>query len=193
MRCILCEKFSFSHICKKCRIEFLSPNLFKRKLPSGLKVYSFYRYEDISNLIKTKDSYLGYYIFNILAEISIKEFVKELRFKEKVQTIPIDDIVKSVGYSHTAILTKHSKIKNISPAYNSIIALNRVKYIGKSLNFRENNSRNFKINKNLKKIDSILIDDVITTGSTLQEAHKKLSEFEVETIFALTLATTNSK
>jgi len=180
-----------SHICKKCRTQYLTPNLFKRKLSSGLEVFSFYKYDDISDLIKTKNSYLGFYIFQILAEISIKLFIKELKVNNKIYLIPIDDKVSNSGYSHTAILTEKSKTKNMIPIYNSLKSQSGVKYVGQSLEFRLENKRDFKIGKKVKKDSSIiLIDDVITTGSTLNEADIILKEFGIKDITALTLATT---
>ena len=191
MKCLICESFSFSHICKKCRVEYFAPNLFKRKLSSGLKVFSFYRYEDISEFVKTKNSYLGFYIFNILAKLSLKEFLKNMDFQEKISLIPIDDRVTSSGYSHTAILTNSIQKKNIIPRYGSLISKSKVKYIGQDLEFRLKNGRDFQVSKKLdKNIPVILVDDVITTGTTLKEADIKLKEFGVKTLFALTLATT---
>jgi len=191
LRCLICEKLSISHICKNCRIQYLSPNIFKRELSSGLKVISFYQYDEITDLIKTKNSYLGFYIFKILAESSIKLFLQELNLKTLTYLIPIDDKVSKSGYSHTAILTNKSRVKKTVPLYRSLISQSKVKYIGQSLNFRLENRRDFKIGKNIPKNSPlILIDDVITTGSTLNEANEILQKYGVKDIFALTLAST---
>ena len=189
MRCLICEEFSFSHICKRCRKDYLSPQLFKRKI-SNLKIFSFYRYEEIGDLIKTKHSYLGFYILNILAKLSLREFVKELKYKNKIYVVPIDDKVGEFGFSHTSILAQNMKSKNIIPKFGSLYSKSKVKYIGQNLHFRQKNKRDFQI-RNLKENSSvILVDDVITTGTTLKEAKESLEKMKIKTLFAVTLATT---
>ena len=39
-----------------------------------------------------------------------------------------------------------------------------------------------------ENIDVILIDDIVTTGSTLEEAHDALKKHDVNVLFALVLA-----
>jgi competence protein ComFC len=73
------------------------------------------------------------------------------------------------------------------PQHSSLQAKNRVNYSGKSLQFRLENPRDF-IYRGKSNIDVILVDDIITTGITLQEAQKVLIEHGVNVLFALTLA-----
>jgi len=100
-------------------------------------------------------------------------------------SISIDDKVKK-GYSHTAILNHSLKSKYITPLYKKLLAQNNITYAGKTLEFRLNNPRNF-IYKGQKNIDVILVDDVVTTGSTLNEAKKILKNYNVNVIFCLVL------
>jgi len=191
MRCILCESWSFSTICKSCQNNILQPNIYKRYLKSGLKVYSFYDYDDVDDLIKTKKSYLGFYVLNILAKLSFGKFAREwtgIDFK----AVPIDDVVSSSGFSHTAILTHalNSQNKKINILYQTLISNNRVQYFGKSLKFRRENKRDFKLMRNIKNLNIVLIDDVVTTGSTLMEAEKIIKQNGGNLLFCLTLATT---
>jgi len=67
------------------------------------------------------------------------------------------------------------------------MAKNRVHYSGKGLQFRLENPRDF-VYKGKSNIDVILVDDIITTGITLQEAQKVLIQNGVNVLFALTLA-----
>ncbi len=67
------------------------------------------------------------------------------------------------------------------------MAKNRVNYSGRSLQYRLDNPRDF-VYKGKSGIDVILVDDIITTGITLQEAQKVLIEKGVNVLFALTLA-----
>ncbi len=172
-------------------MEFLKPDLHSRKLENGVEVFSFYNYDDISELILSKNSYSGFYIFRTLAKNSFKRFAKELRYRKKVHALPIDDKVRDVGYSQTAILSKSLQTENITPIFGSLQAKSDVKYAGKSLKFRKENRRDFEFKKSFLKFRVvILVDDVITTGTTLTEASEKVIEEGFTPLFCLTLATT---
>ena len=164
----------------------MTPSVSQRILSSGLEVFSFYKYSDISKFLKLKHTYHGFEIYKILAKNSIERFFKEFKTQSIIYTIPIDDKVV-YDYSHTAILAKFSKTKNILPLYNSLRAKNSVNYSNQTLDFRLKNPRDFEY-RFRQNIDAILIDDIITTGTTLNEAYNKLKTHKVNTLFALTLA-----
>jgi competence protein ComFC len=161
------------------------PNNFKRILEKDFFVYSFYEYEQIKKLINSKYEFYGDKVFNILANLSFKTFGKNFKY-ENIIAIPIDDHTRH-QFSHSAILTKSLKSDNITPIYSTLKATNIVKYAGKDLKFRQTHKRNFKYSckANLKVI---LVDDIITTGSTILEAREKLLSYNCEVLFALTLA-----
>jgi len=186
MYCLLCGNFSFNHICKKCKKEFLKPSLYKRVIDSDFEVYSFYKYSAIKNLILTKHKFVGYFIYHILARESFQKFAKEFKFTDQIYSFACDDHIKS-GYSHTAILNKYLNSTFIKPVYSVLRAQNQVNYSGKSLQFRESNPRNFKYSYR-SNIDAIIVDDIITTGTTIKEAKKTLEANGVNLLFALTLA-----
>lgn len=185
MKCLLCESFSLLHICKNCQESFLSPSIYKRKV-DNIDVISFYKYSDIKDLIHTKHTEVGYYIFNILAQNSFKKFATNFSFDTQLNSIAIDDKTIS-GYSHTAILNKSLKSKYILPLHSKLHAKNNISYSGKSKEFRKNNPREFQI-KDLKDDNLILVDDIITTGSTLSEAIRLLKRNNKNIFFCLTLA-----
>ncbi|HEB7569849.1 TPA: ComF family protein, partial [Campylobacter coli] len=64
---------------------------------------------------------------------------------------------------------------------------NHLKYSGKSLKFRQDNKRNFKL---LKKINNpvILVDDIVSSGSSLLEAKQFLEKNKISVLFAVVLA-----
>jgi len=186
MYCLLCGSLSFNHICKSCKTEFLKPSLYKRVVEKDFKVYSFYKYSAIKDLILTKHKFIGYFIYHILARESFKKFAKDFKFVNRIYSFACDDHVKN-GYSHTAILNKYLKSTYITPVHSALRAQTKVNYSGKSLQFRQNNPRNFKY-KYHSNIDAIIIDDIITTGSTLKEAKKILQNSGVNILFALTLS-----
>ncbi|MBD3796644.1 MAG: ComF family protein [Campylobacterales bacterium] len=168
MRCMMCENFSYTHICKKCQNTFLQPSLYKRKIKDDIELISFYKYDEIKELLHTKHTDLGHHIYNILAKLSFAKFAEAFHTSEPFVSIAIDDHVRN-GYSHTAILNRHLRSYNIKPLFNKLRANNKVSYSGKSKYFRQNNPRNFQLNP-IKSKNIILVDDIVTTGETLLQA-----------------------
>jgi len=187
MRCYTCSKFSLSIICKQCKEKLLKTTISTRTIGT-LDVISFYKYSTLESLLLTKHKPEGYRIYKALAEITMKPFILEFaeNVEENIYIIGIDEYVKS-GYAHVALLTHAMKTKTIKPLHASLIAQNRVNYSGKDLQFRLKNPRNFKYTGK-RNIDVILVDDIITTGITLQEAQNILIDNGVNILFALTLA-----
>jgi len=185
MKCITCEQWSFSIICKTCQTSLLEPTLHKRQLEEDFFVYSFYSYEELQDLINTKYEFYGDKVYNILAKLSFNRFSQTFKYDEKVISIPIDDHTRH-EFSQSALLARHTKSKNITPVYTTLKATSKVKYAGRDLEFRQKNPRRFKYSGK-SDIKVILIDDLVTTGLTLIEARKKLRQHGCETLFALTL------
>ncbi len=185
MKCLICERFSLSHICKICQKTFLKPTISKRKIIDDFYVISFYKYKNIEKLLKTKHKFIGSFIYKILAQNSFKIFAQNYKGKSKIFVLPIDDRVKEF-YSHTAILAKEMKNSSFIPLYSKLQAKNQVSYSGKSYEYRLKNPRNFKY-LGPKDIDIILVDDIITTGFTIKEAYESIKDV-TKPLFALTLA-----
>jgi competence protein ComFC len=188
---MLCESLSFTHICSSCQETFLTPSIYKRKILNNIEVISFYKYSDIKDLLHTKHTDLGYYIYSILANNSLKLFAQNFEYSEVVSSIAIDDNIRS-GYSHTAILNKALKSKYIKPEFNKLRAKNSVSYSGKSREFRLMNQRDFIFEHTSIK-DIVLIDDIITTGSTLTQALNIINKNGLKALFCLTLADASIK
>lgn len=181
MRCFACNRFSLKIVCRHCEAKFLAPKITTTTLKCGLVVISFFDYHEIELLLKTKYEPVGYFIYNYLAKLTFKHFSKNFDSDTIYNAVAIDDTVKK-GYSHSAILANALSSKNIKVNFNILKAQNRVLYAGKSKEFRINNPRNFKIRKQLNNV--ILVDDIMTTGTTLTEAF-----FTVQNVsFAMVLA-----
>jgi len=187
MKCLLCNKYSFLHICKRCQYNFLTPSIYHHRVDK-IEIISFYKYDDIRDLIHTKYSNLGYNIYRILAALSFKKFANTFTFSSKISSIAIDDKVDK-NYSHSAILNQKLKSKYIKPQYNTLIANSNIKYANKHYDFKVKNPRNF-IYSGKNNIDAILVDDIITDGFTIKEAKQALDKRGVNTLFGVVLCHT---
>jgi competence protein ComFC len=187
MRCYFCSKLSLDIICKNCQKNLLVPTV-KTRTVGTLDVISFFRYSTLETLLHTKHKPAGYRVFKKLGILFFKPFIKEFVENEvgDVYIIGIDEVVRN-GYSHVALLTHAMQYREAKPMHTSLLARSRVNYSGKSLQYRLENPRNF-VYTGQKGIDVILVDDIITTGITLQEAQNVLMEHDVNVLFALTLA-----
>ena len=187
MRCYSCSKLSFKIICKTCVSQLFTTNMSTRKVGT-LDVISFFKYSSLEILLHSKHKPEGYRIYKALAQMTMKPFIEEFVESDDrdIYIVGIDEYVKS-GYAHVALLSRAMKTRTSFPLHSSLMARNRVNYSGKSLQFRLEHPRDFNY-KGKSNIDVILVDDIITTGITLQEAQKVLMEHGVNVLFALTLA-----
>ena len=187
VRCYSCSKLSLSIVCKTCKEQLFRTTIGTRTIGT-LDVISFYKYSSLESLLLTKHKPEGYRIYKALAEMTMKPFIEEFVESDNriVYIVGVDEYVKS-GYAHVALLTHAMKTKYSKPLHGILMARNRVNYAGKNLQFRLENPRDFIYTGN-KNVDVILVDDIITTGITLQEAQKVLMKSSVNVLFALTLA-----
>jgi len=187
MRCYSCSKLSMKVICKTCKAQLFIPTIRTKKVGT-MDVISFYRYSTIESLLHSKHKPEGHRIYNALANITMKPFIEEFMENNdgEVYIVGVDEHVKS-GYAHVSLLTRAMKMQSAIPEHASLMATNRVNYSGKSLQFRLDNPRDF-VYTGTEDVHAILVDDIITTGITLQEAQKVLMQHGVNVLFALTLA-----
>lgn len=189
MRCITCQSFSFKIICEECQEKLLIPSFYKRELTKDFFVYSFYKFDEVKELINTKYELYGDKVYSILSSLSLGKFAQNFTFKNEIYAIGIDDHTRH-EFSHTAILAKSLNSKYIVPKFNLLKSQNKVKYAGRDLNFRKKNKRDFIYNGK-QNIKVILVDDLITTGSTILEAKEILEQNNCEVLFALTISDVN--
>ena len=186
MRCLSCSTLSFKIFCRSCQIKLLTPNLYKREV-GDLLIYSLFKYREISEILTTKHTPIGYRVYKFLGKEILKPFIEEFikSYKREVYIIGIDERVKS-GYSHIALLTHQLNLKNIKVLHSKLLSRSSVSYSRKSREFRLKNPRKF-IYGGQRDIEAILIDDIITTGTTLKEANEVLKKSGVRVLFGVTL------
>ena len=174
-------------ICKTCQAQIFPPTIRSKKVGT-MDVISFYRYTSIESLLHTKHKPEGYRIYKTLAKMTMQPFIEEFMENNDgdVYIVGVDEHVKS-GYAHVSLLTQAMKMQSAIPQHAALMATNRVNYSGKSLQFRLDNPRDF-VYTGMEDVHAILVDDIITTGITLQEAQKVLMQHGVNVLFALTLA-----
>lgn len=187
MKCILCQNLSFKLICKECNKKIaISPK--QRKSFDGFMIYSFFDYQDIEYLLKSKYSLIGSRIYKILARkafLYFKDNIDSAFNNIDVYGIGIDDRVKKY-YSHSGVIVNEFK-EIFRPLFGSLISTNDIQYAGKSLQYRQSNRKNF-IYKGKSSIDAVLFDDVVTSGLSIKEAREILIQNGVNVLFALTLS-----
>ena len=173
--------------CQKCQKRLLKPTVTKRTL-NDLEVYSFFKYQHIQDLLLTKHTPQGFKIYKALAKLSFRLFIDNFIENDPrgACVVGVDENIKS-GYSHVALLTHEMSRKHVKVLHGKLMARNLVNYSGKKLQYRLENPRDF-VYTGPKDIEVILVDDIITTGTTLKEAKQVLEEYGVEVLFALTLA-----
>ncbi|MDR2153278.1 MAG: ComF family protein [Helicobacteraceae bacterium] len=183
MRCLLCAKLSLSFICRECReaIE-VNPRLHNLR---DLRAITFYDYDDIAPLTNAKYYPFGSFALKQLAIKAFKPFFSELKLDNKAALIPIDDRV-GAWYSHSAVLAKFGAAGIVTPRFGRLRARSKDKYAGQTLAFRQSRPRRF-VFKDFEERDAILLDDLITTGTTLLEAGETLEKNGKTALFAVAL------
>lgn len=184
MKCVICEDLSLKLVCKKCDLSLLlSPK--KRYYADGFAVFSFYDYQTIEFLLKSKYHLIGSRIYGFLAKKAHKYFESINSDFSGVYGIGIDDSVSSY-YSHSGVILKAFD-KSFTPLFGALKAQNNIHYAGKSLQYRQNHKKGF-VYSGKSGINAVLIDDIITTGASIDEARSVLEKSGVSVLFALVLS-----
>ena len=168
-----------------------------QKRPEYFKALAVLAYNEQSRIIITKFKYYD--------QINLAKYFAELMLKQAKEIIVDVDFIIPVPlhkvriikrkYNQAAILAKN--IANLSKKKLIVDLLVRIKNNKPQASLSQKMRRKnvvgiFKINKKyqqkIKGKNILLIDDVITTGSTVESCCKELKKCEVNRIYVLTLA-----
>jgi len=164
------------------------PRPSRRKIGT-MEVVSLFAYDEIRDFILTKHTPIGYRVYRYFAKKHIGDFLEscsDIIKGDRAYIVGVDEYVKG-GYSHIAVLSRYGASGAFKPLNAKLIARNRVDYAGKTIEFRIENPRDFEYT-GPSGIDVVLLDDIVTTGLTLQEAGSVVRGHGVNVLFALTLA-----
>jgi competence protein ComFC len=153
-----------------------------------MDVVSLFRYRNIEPFLLSKHTPAGYRIYRYFGRRHIAPFLAAFAegLERPARIVAVDENVRS-GYAHTALLARASRFEKLRPLHGVLRARNSVSYAGRSLRFRLENPRDF-LYSGPPGIQAVLLDDIVTTGTTLSEARSVLEAHGVEVLFALTLA-----
>lgn len=138
--------------------------------------------------MQAKYHLIGHKIYEVLSHRAIAYLQDSLKIPLNVYGVGIDDKISPRGYAHNAIFLKHLKKLQIKPLFHTLLASNEVSYAGRDLKFRQDNPRNFILCRDVRDKEIILIDDIITTGLTLQEAKRSIEEAGGRVLMAFVLS-----
>jgi competence protein ComFC len=160
----------------------------QRRRIGTLEVVSFFGYSEIEPLLLTKHTPAGHRVYGYLGNRYVRPFLTDFfsAFTDPFVIVGVDESVRS-GYAHVARLYHRFSHPMLRPQPAALRARNRVHYAGQSLRYRLEHPRDF-VYTGRRGIDAVLIDDIVTTGMTLQEAERVLQRHEVNVLFALTVA-----
>ena len=77
MRCANCGHLSLGVICKICKDHLLSSPARTRVLDGDFKIYSFFDYSEVKNLLHSKHIFHGSFVYGALANLSFKIFASK--------------------------------------------------------------------------------------------------------------------
>ncbi len=186
MRCFVCNALSFTSLCRRCRTDIVVPSIDMREVGT-LRIYSLFSYSAIEALLLTKHKSEGYRLYRTLGRYYLRPFLHQVQtqLSHSFCAVGVDERVEA-GYSHIAQLTRSVVSDSITTRHGVLRAQNRVRYAGKSLAYRLENPRGFRYTGD--KTDVVLVDDIVTTGTTLHEAMLTVEKSGANVLFAVVLA-----
>lgn len=176
-------------ICEKCR-NLLTPRFIKFK-HKDLDCLAIYNYdEEIRRLLYQFKACYDIELYNVF----LNSFCNEIRLRFLNYTIvPIPSYFvanEKRGFNHVVEIAKYLKL----PIINCLEKINDIKQANLSKHDRNKSINNFKLSdtKNIRNKNILIIDDVYTTGTTMEAVVKLIKSLHPKTIKILVIAKTVS-
>ena len=189
-KCIICGVEGFLGICSKCKSEIKRVHQQEEIMAYGY--YGGVLKKLILNLKYHKSFIAGKVLADLLCQIIIE---KKLSI-DCICYVPISkDSLKKRGFNQCSVLAKNiSSILDI-PVIDCLVKVKETKeqkLLGKEERMK-NILDDFEIKNKEKKIKKniLLIDDVYTTGATINECKKNIEKCNINKIYLLTIAKSN--
>ena len=189
-KCIICGVEGFLGICSKCKSEIKRVHQQEEIMAYGY--YGGVLKKLILNLKYHKSFIAGKVLADLLCQIIIE---KKLSI-ECICYVPISkDSLKKRGFNQCSVLAKNiSSILDI-PVIDCLVKVKETKE--QKLLGKEERMKNIldafeiKNKEKLFKKNILLIDDVYTTGATINECKKSIEKCNINKIYLLTIAKSN--
>lgn len=189
-KCIICGVEGFLGICSKCKSEIKRVNQQEEIMAYGY--YGGVLKKLILNLKYHKSFIAGKVLADLLCQIIIE---KKLSI-DCICYVPISkDSLKKRGFNQCSVLAKNiSSILDI-PVIDCLVKVKETKE--QKLLGKEERMKNIldafeiKNKEKLFKKNILLIDDVYTTGATINECKKNIEKCNINKIYLLTIAKSN--
>lgn len=195
--CGMCEEISKSYLCSKCKLKI--KNLLKlNTVVCKDKCFNshtyLFKYEEGIRDKLLKYKFRDYsYLYKFFSEIIINNCNLKNNY-DIILPVPIHKKRKAKrGYNQSELIAKEIA-KNINVEYSNKVLIKTIDTVPQStLNQRKRMSNVLGIYKviNEQKIDKksiLLIDDIFTTGSTVNECSKVLKQNGAKLVDVLTIA-----
>ena len=189
-KCIICGVEGFLGICSKCKSEIKRVHQQEEIMAYGY--YGGVLKKLILNLKYHKSFIAGKVLADLLCQIIIE---KKLSI-DCICYVPISkDSLKKRGFNQCSVLAKNiSSILDI-PVIDCLVKVKETKE--QKLLDKEERMKNIldafeiKNKEKLFKKNILLIDDVYTTGATINECKKNIEKCNINKIYLLTIAKSN--
>ncbi len=189
-KCIICGVEGFLGICSKCKSEIKRVHQQEEIMAYGY--YGGVLKKLILNLKYHKSFIAGKVLADLLCQIIIE---KKLSI-DYICYVPISkDSLKKRGFNQCSVLAKNiSSILDI-PVIDCLVKVKETKE--QKLLGKEERMKNIldafeiKNKEKLFKKNILLIDDVYTTGATINECKKNIEKCNINKIYLLTIAKSN--
>ena len=189
-KCIICGVEGFLGICSKCKSEIKRVHQQEEIMAYGY--YGGVLKKLILNLKYHKSFIAGKVLADLLCQIIIE---KKLSI-DCICYVPISkDSLKKRGFNQCSVLAKNiSSILDI-PVFDCLVKVKETKE--QKLLGKEERMKNIldafeiKNKEKLFKKNILLIDDVYTTGATINECKKNIEKCNINKIYLLTIAKSN--